>query len=87
MKRNRNIILLLLLACAQMIMAQHVLTGTVMDKVFNEPLVGANVYVANASNRSLGGSIADVMVITVCRYLIKKICLLYSLLLVIKHKP
>ncbi len=37
MKRNRNIILLLLLACAQMIMAQHVLTGTVMDKVFNEP--------------------------------------------------
>ena len=60
MKRNRNIILLLLLACAQMIMAQHVLTGTVMDKVFNEPLVGANVYVANASNRSLGGSIADV---------------------------
>ena len=60
MKRNRNIILLLLLACAQMIMAQHVLTGTVMDKVFNEPLVGANVYVANASNRSLVGSIADV---------------------------
>ena len=61
MKRNRNIILtLLLLACVQSIWAQQVLTGTVMDKVFNEPLMGANVYVTNASNRSLGGCIVDI---------------------------
>lgn len=70
-----------------MIMAQHVLTGTVMDKVFNEPLVGANVYVANASNRSLGGSIADVNGNYRLSIPDQKICLLYSLLLVIKHKP
>ena len=31
-----------------------------MDKVFNEPLMGANVYVTNASNRSLGGCIVDI---------------------------
>lgn len=61
MKRNRNIILtLLLLACVQTLWAQQVLTGTVMDKVFNEPLMGSNIYVTNASNRSLGGCIADV---------------------------
>lgn len=44
---------------SQSIWAQTVLTGTVIDKTFDEPLTGANIYIMNASNRSIGGTIAD----------------------------
>lgn len=50
---------MLTLLVSQSTWAQTVLTGTVMDKSLNEPLIGANVYIMNASNRSVGGSIAD----------------------------
>ncbi len=39
--------------------AQSIITGTVLDSRYKQPLTGANVYVMNADNRSLGGSIAD----------------------------
>lgn len=44
---------------SQGVWAQKVLTGTVLDKEYNEPLIGANVYIMTAGNRSIGGSIAD----------------------------
>ena len=44
MKKYRYIVLSLLLWVTCSISAQEVLTGTVMDKVFNEPLMGANIY-------------------------------------------
>ncbi len=60
MKIYRHTILLLLLLFTSNLSAQVILTGTVTDKVFNEPLMGANIYVVNASNRSLGGCITDI---------------------------
>lgn len=60
MKNCQNIIVaLLLLFCSQSGWAQSVLTGTVTDKALNEPLIGANVYVTNSSNRSIEGTIVD----------------------------
>jgi TonB-linked outer membrane protein, SusC/RagA family len=50
---------LIALLAVQSLAAQKVLTGTVRDSKTNEPLTGANVYVQNAENRSLVGSIAD----------------------------
>jgi hypothetical protein len=43
----------------QMLSAQVFITGTVTDAGKGEPLTGANVYVMNAENRSLGGCIVD----------------------------
>jgi len=53
------IISLIALAAVQSIAAQTVLTGTIKDSKTHEPLTGANVYVLNSENRSLGGSIVD----------------------------
>lgn len=51
---------LIALLAVQSLAAQKVLTGTVRDSKTNEPLTGANVYIQNAENRSLVGSIADI---------------------------
>jgi TonB-linked outer membrane protein, SusC/RagA family len=60
MKIFRKIIIsLFALLVIQSIAAQKVLTGTVKDSKSNEPLTGANVYVMNADNRSLGGCVVD----------------------------
>lgn len=40
--------------------AQTIVTGTVRDSRTREPLIGANVFVVNAENRSLTGSIVDI---------------------------
>jgi TonB-linked SusC/RagA family outer membrane protein len=50
---------LVALIAVQSLVAQTVLTGTVKDSKTNEPLTGANVYVLNSGNRSLGGCIVD----------------------------
>ncbi|MDP4270853.1 MAG: carboxypeptidase-like regulatory domain-containing protein, partial [Bacteroidota bacterium] len=50
---------LIALLAVQSIAAQRILTGTVRDSKTNEALTGANVYIMNADNRSLGGCIAD----------------------------
>jgi len=47
------------LIAVQSLAAQTVLTGTIRDSKTNEPLTGANVYVLNSDNRSLGGCIVD----------------------------
>ncbi len=39
---------------------QVVLSGTVTDKTFGDPLTGANIYIVNQSNRALGGVMADI---------------------------
>jgi len=60
MKIFRKIIIsLVVLFAVQSIAAQKVLTGTVHDSKSNEALIGANVYVMNAENRSLGGCVVD----------------------------
>jgi TonB-linked SusC/RagA family outer membrane protein len=60
MKIFRKIIIsLLALLAVQSIAAQKVLTGSVHDSKTNEALTGANVYVMNAENRSLGGCVVD----------------------------
>lgn len=60
MKIFRKILIsLIALFAIQSLMAQTVLTGTVKDSENNEPLTGANVYVQNADNRSIGGCIVD----------------------------
>lgn len=60
MKIFRKIIIsLVVLLAVQSIAAQKVLTGTVHDSKTNEALTGANVYVMNAENRSLGGCVVD----------------------------
>ncbi len=48
------------LFCVQTVIGQTILTGTVKDKVTNEPLMGANVNVMNANNRSITGGIVNV---------------------------
>ncbi len=47
------------LLAMQFLHAQLFITGTVKDTRNGEPLTGANVYVMNAENRSLGGCIVD----------------------------
>jgi TonB-linked SusC/RagA family outer membrane protein len=60
MKLIRKItIFLIALSAIQTISAQGYLTGTVRDAQNNEPLTGANVYVLNSENRSVGGCIVD----------------------------
>lgn len=41
--------------CAQ----EAILSGTVTDKNFKDPLFGANVYFVNSSNRAINGVMAD----------------------------
>jgi len=53
-------ILLIALVAVQVVSAQNFLTGNVRDAHNNEALTGANVYVLNAENRSLGGCIVDI---------------------------
>lgn len=59
MKLIKIYILIVGLLLVQSSAAQSIITGTVRDTRFKQPLTGANVYVMNAENRSLGGSIAD----------------------------
>lgn len=60
MKISRKILVFVLtLSAALSATAQTVITGTVKDAVYGDPLLGANVYVVNAENRSLGGCIVD----------------------------
>lgn len=56
---KRYILTLTALVMVQLLAAQTIITGSVRDARDREPLVGANVYVVNAENRSLGGSIVD----------------------------
>ncbi|MCE1156359.1 MAG: TonB-dependent receptor plug domain-containing protein, partial [Bacteroidales bacterium] len=58
MKKKINILLFTLLAPA-LLVAQTIITGKVLDSRDKQQLTGANVYVVNAENRSLGGCIVD----------------------------
>lgn len=59
MKIFRYISLLLIgLALSQAAAAQTILTGVVTDKSTGAPLIGANVHINNASNRSVAGATA-----------------------------
>ncbi|MDL2230614.1 SusC/RagA family TonB-linked outer membrane protein, partial [Alistipes sp. OttesenSCG-928-L06] len=60
MKKFRLILALLAgLLLSQNILAQTILSGVVRDKGTNQPLVGANVYIVNANNRTLDGYIVQ----------------------------
>lgn len=60
MKINyKYLVLSAVLLLSNWMVAQTIVTGTVRDSRTREPLIGANVYVVNAENRSLGGSIVD----------------------------
>jgi len=59
MKIFRKYLTLVFVLFAFQAVAQTVITGTIKDSKDSGPLTGANVYVVNAGNRSLGGSIAD----------------------------
>lgn len=58
MKKNITILLLALLSPV-LVCAQTIITGKVLDSRDKQPLTGANVYVVNTDNRSLGGCIVD----------------------------
>jgi TonB-linked outer membrane protein, SusC/RagA family len=61
MKNIRYILFIALaLFVVQTVAAQTVLTGTVKDKVTGDPLVGANIFVMNSTNRSLAGTSVDI---------------------------
>jgi TonB-linked SusC/RagA family outer membrane protein len=61
MKVIKNILIIFTaLVAFQTIGAQTVLTGVVKDATYKEALIGANVYVTNADNRSLNGCIVDI---------------------------
>ena len=59
MKIFRKYLTLIFVLVALQVGAQTVITGTIKDSKSSEPLTGANIYVVNAGNRSLGGCIAD----------------------------
>ncbi|MDD4968471.1 MAG: SusC/RagA family TonB-linked outer membrane protein [Paludibacter sp.] len=59
MKIFRKYLTLFFVLIAVQSMAQTVITGTIKDSKDSGPLPGANIYVVNSSNRSLGGCIAD----------------------------
>jgi len=50
----------ILIGLAMFAFAQNVVTGTLKDELTGEPLVGANIFVINANNRTLSGTIANV---------------------------
>lgn len=56
---RKTILMLIALLAVQSLAAQKILTGSVRDSKTNEALIGANVYVMNAENRSLGGCVVD----------------------------
>lgn len=56
---NKYLLLATALFLSQLVMAQTIITGTVRDASTREGLIGANVYVVNAENRSLQGCIVD----------------------------
>jgi len=64
MKNMKNIRYILFITLAffavSTVAAQTVLTGTVKDKITGDPLVGANIFVLNSNNRSLGGTAVDI---------------------------
>jgi TonB-linked SusC/RagA family outer membrane protein len=49
-----------ILLLSAMTVAQNVVTGTLKDADTGEPLIGANIYLVNANNRNLSGTIANV---------------------------
>jgi len=59
MKIFRKYLMLVFALTALQATAQTVITGTIKDSKDSGPLTGANIYVVNAGNRSLGGCIAD----------------------------
>lgn len=59
MKIFRKYITLIFVFVVAQVGAQTLITGTIKDSKNLEPLIGANIYVVNAGNRSLGGSITD----------------------------
>ena len=59
MKIFRKYLTLILVLVAAQAVAQTVITGTIKDSKDLQPLTGANIYVVNAGNRSLGGCIAN----------------------------
>lgn len=60
MTNKLNIFLIVLtLSFTNSIWGQTVLTGSVRDRETNETLIGANVNLMNANNRSLGGAMVD----------------------------
>lgn len=59
MKIMRLILLSFTLLLINGLAAQTILTGKVIDKSFNSPLPGANIYVSTAGARSLAGTITN----------------------------
>ena len=59
MKIFRKYLTLIFVLVAAQAVAQTVITGTIKDSKDLQPLTGANIYVVNAGNRSLGGCIAN----------------------------
>jgi len=57
--KSKYLVLVALLLITPWIIAQTIITGTVKDAKTKESLIGANVYVVNAENRSLAGCIVD----------------------------
>lgn len=55
-----TVIVLLNLFAATVVNAQGVLTGVVRDQLNKEPLIGVSVFIQNAENRTLGGTITGV---------------------------
>jgi len=53
------LIMVIALMAVQTALAQSVMTGTVKDSTNGDPLTGANVYIVNSDNRTLGGSVVD----------------------------
>ena len=49
----------MLVACVITTAAQQVITGTVTDAKFNEPIIGANVVLVNSQNRYVKGATTD----------------------------
>jgi hypothetical protein len=82
---RNSILILLALTFTQVILAQKVLTGKVVD-INKEPLMGTNVYVVNPNNRSLAGSMVGTNGDFVLLCLMRTIFALWSLLLDIKHR-
>lgn len=61
MNMVKNIISTVLVLCIALTsFAQNVVTGSLKDKETGEALIGASVFVVNANNRTLSGTIADV---------------------------
>ena len=68
------LIAILVLGTGEVAAQVQVVSGKVTEMLGNqiEPIVGANVNIVNAQNRSVGGAVTNWMVTTVYKFLHKK---------------